>query len=183
MTIKWYLAVAHRNSVLASVDHDKRDEGDNPVSLFRAEKELTELGCHVYYPRETIPANRLNRRIKIDRTLLYSYVFVGIPEGIHLYDVEQARGIYRILTYANGKPAPIDPADVERFRRNEQRGVYDSTKKRTQPFKPNERVRVSEGPFTGMTGLVRRCGRHNIVRVFLEGKHVVHFPFEHLMPA
>jgi len=178
LTIKWYLAVAHRNSVLASVDHDKRDEGDNPVSLFRAEKELTELGCHVYYPRETVPANRLNRRIKIDRTLLYNYIFVGIPEGVDVEDVDQARGVYQVLRDMDGNYAEVGVIHVARFQQRELQKEFNRTVRtvRPDPLEKDDRVKFISGKLIGYVGTVIACLGQRKARIDLGGKRTIVAP-------
>lgn len=180
MTIKWYLAVAHRNSVLSSVDHDKRDEDGERIALFRAEKELTEMGCAVYYPRETVSAIRLNRRVKIDRTLLYNYVFVGLPEGMDVEEVDQAKGVYKVLRDMNGDYAEVSVFKVARFQSRELQDEFDRTvrTKSENPLKHGDRVRFTSGNLIGYIGTVVRTLGHRKAVVDLIGGRRTHAPIE-----
>ncbi len=109
--IEWYLVVA---------DH---------LGMNTAEASLAALGCQVYYPRERIMVTRLSKRVKVERGLLYKYMFVGREPDISFYDISEARGVQRLLDDMDGRPAKIDADIVERFRRNERYGKYDYTTK------------------------------------------------------
>jgi len=160
--IEWYLVVA---------DH---------LGMNTAEASLTALGCQVYYPREKIMVTRLNKRVKVERGLLYKYMFVGRETGISFYDIGEARGVQRLLDDMDGRPAKIAADIVERFRRNERYGKYDyTTRDRRKGLLPvGSEVRVLDGQFEGYTGIVRRSGGTDKIRVFLAEKFVVHIPID-----
>lgn len=160
--VQWYLVVA---------DH---------LGMNTAEASLTALGCQVYYPKERIMVTRLNRRVKVERSLLYKYMFVGRAPGVSFYDIGEARGVQRLLDDMDGRPARIASEIVDLFRRNECYGKYDYTsrKRRQGLLKVGSRVRVLDGQFEDYTGIVRRCSGTEKVRVFLAEKFVVQIPID-----
>ncbi len=145
-----------------------------------AEASLAAVGCQVYYPREKIMVTRLNKRIKVERGLLYKYMFVGKEPGISFYDIGEARGVQRLLDDMDGRPAQIASEIVERFKRNERYGIYDYTGRRRRKglLKVGSKVRVLDGQFEGYMGIVRRSAGTETIRVFLAEKFVVHVPID-----
>lgn len=162
--IEWYLVVA------------------NHLGMKTVEASLNALGCQVYYPREKILVTRLNKRIKIERSLLYKYIFVGKGREIRFYDIREAKGVAQLLDDMNGRPAQIESQTIERFQRNERYGKYDYTSRsrRQGLLKVDARVRVLDGQFEGYTGIVRRCSGSEKARIFLANKFVVHIPIDSL---
>jgi len=152
-----------------------------------AEKSLRALGCQVYYPREKIMAMRLGKRIKVERSLLYRYMFVGVVPGISYYDLSMAKGVARVLEDMNERPAEIPDEVVERFQFNERCGQYDHTSRKRRlglsgaGLKEGSKVRVLDGQFEGYTGIVRRSSSLDRVRVFLAEKFIVQVPLDNLI--
>lgn len=162
LDLDWYLVVADRRG------------------MNTAEASLRQLGHEVYYPRETIAATRMNRRVKIERSLLYKYIFVGVRPGSSFYDISEAKGVYQLLEDADGRPALIREQDVERFRRDERYGLFDKTSRGKEPIPRGAEVVVLEGAFQGWKGVVRRCHKFNKARVFLGGKIIVEISIDQL---
>lgn len=175
---EWYLITADRHALNPTIRHE------NGLLLSWLEVSLNMLGHQVYCPRETIAITRLNRRIKVKRSLLYQYVFLGVEPDACFYRIGQIKGVYQILEYASGKRAQVSEDQVMRFRRNERYGVYDQTKRSRGHglLKAGSKVRVLEGQFEGYTGIVRRSGGIEKVRVFLADKFVVQLPIDSVAP-
>ena len=133
---------------------------------------LRAIGCEVYFPREKVAVTRLNRRVKIERPLLYKYAFV---KGNDPHAIEDSRGVYRVLRdYTTDRFATVSERQVERFRRDERAGKFDSTIRQRMegPYKPKTRVRVIDGPFRDCMGETRRYASLEVVRVWLEGRFI-----------
>lgn len=175
---EWYLIYADSHALKPTVK-----QKDSIISLI--EFSLLKLGHQVYFPREKIAITRLFsriKRIKVERALLDSYVFVGVQPGACFHKISQATGVYQILEDVDGNHAQVSQQQVDRFRRNERYGMYDQTKRSNGQglLKVGSRVRVLEGQFEGYTGIVRRSGGIEKARVFLAEKYVVHLPIDSL---
>ncbi len=177
--IKWYLIAANSHALKPAIK-----QMDGPI-LSMVEFSLMELGHQVYCPREKVAVTRLNRRVKVERALLFQYVFLGVGPGACFYLISKAKGVYRILEDMDGCHAQVNYRDVERFRRNERYGMYDQTKRSKDHglLKVGSKVRVLEGQFEGYTGIVRRSGGIEKARVFLGNQFVVTLPIDNLADA
>lgn len=176
---EWYLITADSHSLKPTI---KQESG---LLLSMVEFSLRMLGHEVYCPREKIAVTRLNKRIKVERSLLFEYVFLGVQPGACFYRIREAKGVYQILEDMDGNLAKVGADLVERFRRNERYGMYDATRRNKGQglLKVGSKVRVLEGQFEGYTGVVRRSGGIEKARVFLADKFVVHVPIDSLADA
>lgn len=175
----WNIIIADRLALVPKYRDVMEDGSIRLISL--VEQSLNKIGAQVYFPRERIAITRLNRRIKVNRSLLYSYAFVS--SGAEHHDIRNAKGVYKLLEDIDGNVANVSERTVERFRRNERYGVYDQTSrsKHAGLLTVGTRVRVLAGKFEGYTGVVRRSTGIEKARVFLADKFVVHLPIDILV--
>jgi transcription antitermination factor NusG len=93
-----------------------------------------------------------DRRKEIDLALFPSYVFVhlALKDRVRVLEIP---GVVHIVS-ARGKPTPLADCEIESF----QRGVEGCVRMEPHPFlQVGRRVRVRNGPMTGLDGiLVRR---------------------------
>lgn len=176
----WNIIIADRLALLPRYRDITEDGSIRLISL--VEQSLNKIGAKVYFPRERVAITRLNRRIKVDRSLLYSYAFV---RGAEHHDIRNAKGVYKLLEDIDGNAASVSERTVERFRRNERYGKYDQTSRGRAEglLTVGTRVRVLAGKFEGYTGVVRRSTGIEKARVFLADKFVVHLPIDILSDA
>jgi transcriptional antiterminator RfaH len=123
-----------------------------PRTEIRACEDITdELGFEAYAPVE-----RLKRPVRgvlsaIERPLFPRYIFVGVDpyrqEWQRLLDIAGILG-------TNGAPGCVPAAWIAMIRKMEECGVFDRTKVEPDKFKIGDIVRVSEGPFSGLTGRI-----------------------------
>lgn len=146
------------------------------MGMGTAEASLAALGYELYYPREKIAVTRLNRRVKIERPLLYKYAFV---KGDNPHAIQDAKGVFQVLRdYTTGKFALVSERTVERFRRKERYGEYDRTRrgKRSAVLKAGQPVMIVDGHWINWQGVVERCGAFK-AHVDM-GSMVIEFPVD-----
>jgi len=122
----------------------------------RHEKRVTEYlsgrSVQCYLPSYKSVRRWQDRRKEIELPLFPGYVFVRIAYRSRL-QVLTAPGVVQIVSF-DGKPAPIREAEIETLRQ----GLSHTAGFEPHPYlKVGKRVRVRNGPLSGMEGiLVRR---------------------------
>jgi transcription antitermination factor NusG len=91
------------------------------------------------------------RRVLLDLPLFPGYVFVRIPWSERLRVLEIPSVVY-LVTFG-GVPAPLDDGEMERLREC----LAFAGEARPHPFlQAGRQVRLCEGPFQGLTGVLQR---------------------------
>jgi transcription antitermination factor NusG len=133
-------------------------------------RSLRDYGVEVWSPVKTISKRRprSNERREVTVAILPSYVFA---RASHLADLMVAanRSVsphppFSVFKYC-GKVPIISDRSLENLRRIEKRALPE---KAARQFKQGERVRITEGGFAGMTGIVK-TGRGRYTMVLFPG--------------
>lgn len=125
----------------------------------RVAAQLEARGVEHFLPLYRSRRNWKDRRVSLDLPLFPGYVFARFewPERVR---VLQARGVVRLVG-SNGQPSPLTEVDIVALRA----GVRAAS--RVEPhlyLTAGTRVRILQGPLTGMTGiLVRNKNSYRIV--------------------
>lgn len=100
-----------------------------------------------------------DRRTRVQLPLFSGYVFVRI-ELIHRFDVLQIPGVVRLVGF-NGQPTALNEEEIEAL----QRGLSGGVSTKPHPYLTSgRRVRIKDGPLSGMEGIfLRRKGNLRVV--------------------
>lgn len=105
----------------------------------------------VFLPRHTVPSRRRDRRVLLEAPLFPGYLFIHTDWQINDYrEIIQLFGVVRILG-TNGSYAPVPEETVASIRTAAASG------RPCQPWpflEQGRRVRIVDGPLTGVTGTV-----------------------------
>jgi len=125
----------------------------------RVSAQLEVRGVEHFLPLYRSRRNWKDRRVFLDLPLFPGYVFARFewPERVC---VLQARGVVRLVG-SKGLPSPLAESDVEALRA----GVHGALCFEPHPYLiAGTRVRILQGPLTGMTGfLVRKKNSYRVV--------------------
>ena len=140
-TPRWYAAYT-------CVHHEKR-----------ILQQLTERDIDGFVPLYRSVRRWKDRRKELDLVLFPGYVFVRISLQKRLR-VLQVPGVVNFVNF-NGLPTPLPEGEVEALRRASAQGVFAEP----HPYlKTGRRVRIRNGPFTGIEGvLLRKKDRYRFV--------------------
>ena len=120
-----------------------------PNQELRVAQELSAIGITNYCPTTTIVKQYSDRRKKVIRPLLSSYVMVQLEEN-QRDQVFSCSGIIRYLFFL-GKPAVVPAYEID-LMQDHLNGVYNDIKVTT--FIVGQSHTITEGPFSGISGRV-----------------------------
>jgi transcription antitermination factor NusG len=120
-----------------------------PHQELKVAKQLTAMGITNYCPTITLVKQYSDRKKKVTRPLLSSYVMVELEEN-QREKVFSCTGIVRYLFFL-GKPAVVPVSDIN-LMQDQLSGVYNDIKVTT--LHVGDSHTISEGPFSGFTGKV-----------------------------
>ena len=120
-----------------------------PQQELKVAGQLTNMGIKNYCPTVTLIKQYSDRKKKVTRPLLSSYVMVELDDK-ERNKVFACNGIVRYLFFL-GKPAVI-PANQINLMQNHLNGVYNDFKVTT--LSVGDSHTITEGPFSGVTGKV-----------------------------
>ena len=120
-----------------------------PQQELKVARELSAMGISNYCPTVTLIKQYSDRKKKVTRPLLSSYVMVEL-EDKERNKVFTCNGIVRYLFFL-GKPAVI-PATQINLMQDHLNGVYNDFKVTT--LSVGDSHTITEGPFSGVTGKV-----------------------------
>lgn len=113
----------------------------------RVEKQLRGNGVECYLPLQRTLRTWKDRRTMVDLPLFSCYIFAHISY-FKRYDVLMVPGVVRIVAIGN-RPTPVRDEEIEAVRRLLSSGVkFDLSPE----LHYGDRVRVVEGPLTGIEG-------------------------------
>lgn len=120
-----------------------------PRHEFKAEEQLNELRVDNYLPTVSRIKQWSDRKKKIAEPVFKSYIFIFSTEKERLNALQQP-SIIRSVTFA-GKPAVIPEEQIENLKKmiSTNREIYIANR-----IQVGTRVRVTEGPFEGIEGVV-----------------------------
>lgn len=171
LMISWHVIIAAAGALKKTV----QQLDGTKISI--AEASLRALGHQVYHPLERLVYFRLSRRILRVRNPFGMYAFIGVGADACFNAIAKAKGVRRIMRGLDGEIELVDPNIIEEYRRAEQCGEYDMTRRRKdlRLFNEGDLVRVVDGPFKGWEGVVQRCGPIE-AHVELGGRMNIIFP-------
>ena len=120
-----------------------------PQQELKVVSQLTAMGISNYCPTITLVKQYSDRKKKVTRPLLSSYVMVEL-EDKERNKVFDCSGIVRYLFFL-GKPAVV-PAHQIKLMQDHLNGVYNDFKVTT--LSVGDSHTINEGPFSGVTGKV-----------------------------
>jgi transcriptional antiterminator RfaH len=128
----------------------------------QAQDHLERQGYESYFPRFTQRLRRFGRRIHIVGPLFPSYLFLRLQVGLQaLNPVKSTRGVLGIVRFGDDY-AIVPQYVIDRLRhRADRHGLHVSAERIP---KPQDRLRVKEGPFEGLDAIfVRDCGEERVL--------------------
>ena len=123
----------------------------------RVSEQLSAIGISNYCPTVNLIKQYSDRKKKIKKPLLSSYVMVKLFES-ERNRVFNCSGVVRYLFFL-GKPAEVNPSEIE-LMRNHLNGVYQEIQ--TNTFTLGQTHRIKQGPFSGLNGRVVECSKSNV---------------------
>jgi transcription antitermination factor NusG len=124
-----------------------------PATEAKAAADLISVGFSTYYPRyESVEAVR-GRIIKRQRPLFPGYIFFGL---IDLWrSVFMSERVIDVIRCDVDKPARLSPSVIDELRERESPdGVIKFETKRRRRFRIGQTVRMKQGSFAGIDGLI-----------------------------
>jgi transcription antitermination factor NusG len=120
-----------------------------PRHEFKAEAQINSLNIETYLPTTTVIKQWSDRKKKVTEPLFKSYIFIYGNEKERLLSLEQNAVVATVCF--QGKPARVPEVQIENLRTllagKQEVEVSDR-------ININTRVRVDEGPFAGIEGVV-----------------------------
>ena len=128
-----------------------------PNQEIKVADQLKEMNINCFCPTVTVVKNYSDRKKKMLKPLLPSYVFVNIEEAKR-NDVFLAFGIVRYMFWL-GKPAIVRESEIELMKQY-LNGIYHSVS--LTKFTRGQLYKISEGLFSGKIGKVVETQRNKI---------------------
>lgn len=128
-----------------------------PNQELKVARHLEEVGISSYCPTISIVKQYSDRKKKIIKPLISSYVFVHIEEEKR-NNVFSVFGIVRYIFWL-GKPAIVRENEIERMKKY-LNGVYQSVS--LKKFKRGQIYKISEGLFAGEAGRIIETQKNKI---------------------
>ena len=120
-----------------------------PQQELKVSKELTSMGIKNYCPTITLVKQYSDRKKKVNKPLLPSYVMVNLEENKR-EKVFYCNGIVRYLFFL-GKPAVVPAFEID-LMQDHLNGIYEDVNLAT--LRIGDIHKISEGPFSGVSGEV-----------------------------
>ena len=128
-----------------------------PQFEIKAAEIINSIGFKAYCPTYTLMKQYSDRRKKVIKPLLPSYIFIKIEEK-HRDKVFCVPGIVRYLFWL-GKPAVVRNNEIELMKENLM-GIYDSVL--IKKLKIGSQYDISHGPFKGQSGKVVQMNKNQV---------------------
>jgi len=122
------------------------------------EKGLLKMGYEVYLPIRTELRQWKDRKKKVEVPLFTSYIFTHIKER-DIWNIVQVSGCIKFIWF-NGKPCPIPDNQIDSIKMLLKKNVDIECENNIIPSK-GDRVRITEGPFAGLVGIIKNGGVKN----------------------
>ena len=120
-----------------------------PQQELKVSQELTSMGIKNYCPTITLVKEYTDRKKKVNKPLLPSYVMVNLEENKR-EKVFYCNGIVRYLFFL-GKPAVVPAFEID-LMQDHLNGIYEDVNLAT--LRIGDIHKISEGPFSGVSGEV-----------------------------
>ena len=139
-----------------------------------AREGIRDTGFEPYLPVERTSKIVRRRRVEVERPLFSRYLFVGVGMGEDWQDVLEVDGVEDVLRN-NDIPSRVPVAWIDMLRKLEGLGSFDRRKNAPTPFEIGQMVRVSEGPFAGLSAVIesfaaklKSASKHQRAKVLLD---------------
>jgi transcriptional antiterminator RfaH len=125
-----------------------------------AQFRLTEVVRRTFLPRMRIRRARNGTLTEVLTPLFPCYLFALFELESTLYKVLHTIGVAGVVC-AGSTPSEVDPAIIEEINQRGENGIIEVPQK---TFSTGERVRVTDGPMEGFTGIFEhyRCGAKRV---------------------
>ena len=132
-----------------------------------AASDIRALGFDVFCPMQTRPKRERGRRVERSEPLFAGYIFASFDRELDDWgSILEVDGVMDILS--NGQlPVRVPDVEIQRLRQAEQAGVFDFTSPASS-LAIDERVEITEGPFAGLIGRVRKAAANKRVKILLD---------------
>ncbi|RPI60119.1 MAG: UpxY family transcription antiterminator [Ignavibacteriales bacterium] len=148
---------------------------------FKAEEELNTLGVQSYLPISIAVRKWSDRKKEIKVPLIKGYIFISATEKERLYSLEQ-KSIVKCL-FSGGKPAIIPDWQIENLKKILK---YKSEVIVENYLAVGDSVKIIEGPFEGVVGILKSSGKERTLSVSIDLIHrsvVVHLSSKSIVKA
>jgi transcription antitermination factor NusG len=150
-------------------------------SEFKAEEELNNLGVQSYLPITIATRKWSDRKKEIKVPLIKGYIFIYATERERLFSLEQ-KSIVKCL-FDCGRPAVIPEWQIENLKKILE---YKSEVIVENYLVVGDSVKIIEGPFEGVVGILQSSGKERTLSVSIDLIHrsvIVHLPNESVVKA
>lgn len=131
-----------------------------PRNEKKVAQRLEAMGVEVFCPLVTSIVQWSDRKKKVQKPLLNSYVFVKLEEKSK-NDVFQVNGIVRFV-YWLGKPAIIRDEEIHALKKCLQNPINGVE---IQDWKPNDKVVIRDGVFKNTAGIVKEITASQVILI------------------
>jgi transcription antitermination factor NusG len=150
-----------------------------PRNEFKAAKQLEAVGVEYYLPTITKISHWSDRKKKITEPVLRGYIFILSNERERIQSLEQP-SIVRCIS-ERGKPARIPQWQIDNLKRMLE---TDSEFHIKEGLVPGVKVKITDGPFQGVIGVVQEAGAGRTIAVSIELLNrsvIAHLPNESII--
>ncbi|ESZ07166.1 MULTISPECIES: transcription termination/antitermination NusG family protein [unclassified Mesorhizobium] len=126
-----------------------------PSAERKARDELVRAGYDVFWPfwRKEIKHHRTKKWVMKDFALFVRYGFVRLASPDRCSELGDIDGVNKVLR-VQGFPVPVNDDVVVRIRRAVDSGAFDETREHGYRLRAGDKVRIAEGQFLGLEGLI-----------------------------
>jgi transcription antitermination factor NusG len=147
-----------------------------PRTEFKAAEQLKQISVEYYLPVVTKVKQWSDRKKKVTEPVMYGYIFIYADEKERLASLEQ-QAIVRCI-FDQGRPAVIPAWQIENLQR-----MLDQASDVLihEGIVPGVKVKIKEGPFSDVIGVVQETDNGNTIAVsidLLNRSVIAHLPKE-----
>lgn len=139
-----------------------------PMEDERAEINLERQGFDVFRPRARVRKRQRGRMVTREESLFPRYLFLSLEPGVdNYYPIRSTRGVLGLVRFGM-YPTPVPDTVIDYIRERTDPVTRCVDLIRRDEFKPNQKVKILDGPFAGYDALfLRRTGEERVM-VLLE---------------
>lgn len=121
----------------------------------KARDELKRAGHETFFPfwRKEIKHHRSKKWMMREFPLFMRYGFVHLTGPDQCSELADVDGVDKVLR-VQGFPVPVDDDVIVRIRRAVDSGAFDETREHGYRLHAGDKVRIAEGQFLGLEGLI-----------------------------
>lgn len=121
----------------------------------KARDELLRAGYDTFFPfwRKEVKHHRSKKWMTREFPLFMRYGFVRLTGPDQCSELDDVDGVDKVLR-VQGFPVPVDDDVIVRIRRAVDSGAFDETREHGYRLHAGDKVRIAEGQFLGLEGLI-----------------------------